>query len=156
MCNFEKINQNRIKEALEIERKSLEKVSRSDQLRVDLITNVSHDLKTPLTSMVGYIELIKREELSDIVRDYVDVISERAEKLKEMINSLFNLAKASSGNVELHPEPFEVNRMIEQIFADMDDRIKRKSFGICYRSDKRRYTAYIGQFLFLQNLPESD
>ena len=77
MCNFEKINQNRIKEALEIERKSLEKVSRSDQLRVDLITNVSHDLKTPLTSMVGYIELIKREELSDIVRDYVDVISER-------------------------------------------------------------------------------
>lgn len=124
MCNFEKINQNRIKEALEIERKSLEKVSRSDQLRVDLITNVSHDLKTPLTSMVGYIELIKREELSDIVRDYVDVISERAEKLKEMINSLFNLAKASSGNVELHPEPFEVNRMIEQIFADMDDRIK--------------------------------
>ena len=64
MCNFEKINQNRIKEALEIERKSLEKVSRSDQLRVDLITNVSHDLKTPLTSMVGYIELIKREELS--------------------------------------------------------------------------------------------
>ena len=74
--------------------------------------------------MVGYIELIKREELSDIVRDYVDVISERAEKLKEMINSLFNLAKASSGNVELHPEPFEVNRMIEQIFADMDDRIK--------------------------------
>ena len=124
MCNFEKINQNRIKEALEIERKSLEKVSRSDQLRLYLITNVSHDLKTPLTSMVGYIELIKREELSDIVRDYVDVISERAEKLKEMINSLFNLAKASSGNVELHPEPFEVNRMIEQIFADMDDRIK--------------------------------
>ena len=124
MCNLDEINQNRIKEALEIERKSLEKVSRSDQLRVDLITNVSHDLKTPLTSMVGYIELIKREELSDVVRDYVDVISERAGKLKEMINSLFNLAKASSGNVELHLEPFEVNRMIEQIFADMDDRIR--------------------------------
>ena len=116
--------QKRLEEALEIERKSLEKVSRSDQLRVDLITNVSHDLKTPLTSMVGYIELIKKEELSDVLRDYVDVISERAEKLKEMINSLFNLAKASSGNVELHPEKFEVNRLIEQIFADMDDRIK--------------------------------
>ena len=93
-------------------------------MRKEFSANVSHELKTPLTSMVGYIELIKREELSDIVRDYVDVISERAEKLKEMINSLFNLAKASSGNVELHPEPFEVNRMIEQIFADMDDRIK--------------------------------
>ena len=74
--------------------------------------------------MVGYIELIKKEDLSDVIRDYVDVISERAEKLKEMINSLFNLAKASSGNIELHPEKFEVNRLIEQIFADMDDRIK--------------------------------
>ena len=124
MESMNQINRKRLAEALEIERKSLEKVSRSDQLRVDLITNVSHDLKTPLTSMVGYIELIKKEELSGLVRDYVDVISERAEKLKEMINSLFNLAKASSGNVELHPEKFEVNRLIEQIFADMDDRIK--------------------------------
>ena len=85
--HLEERTEQRISEALEIERKSLEKVSRSDQLRVDLITNVSHDLKTPLTSMVGYIELIKKEELSDVVKDYVEVISERAEKLKEMINS---------------------------------------------------------------------
>ncbi len=121
---LEESGKRRVEEALAIERKSLEKVSRSDQLRVDLITNVSHDLKTPLTSMVGYIELIKKEELNDLARDYVDVISERAEKLKEMIDSLFNLAKASSGNVEIRPEKFEVNRLIEQIFADMDDRIK--------------------------------
>ncbi len=114
----------RIEEAREIERKSLEKVSRSDQLRIDLITNVSHDLKTPLTSMVGYIELMKKEELSDVMRDYVDVLSERAGKLGEMVNSLFSLAKASSGNVELKMERFEVNRLIDQIFADMDDRMK--------------------------------
>ncbi|MDE7038345.1 MAG: HAMP domain-containing histidine kinase, partial [Lachnospiraceae bacterium] len=66
----------------------------------------------------------KKEELSDVVRDYVDVISSRTEKLKEMINSLFSLAKASSGNVKLNKEFFEVNRLIEQIFADMDDRVK--------------------------------
>ena len=123
MAQMELINQKRIAEALEIEKKSLEKVSRSDQLRVDLITNVSHDLKTPLTSMVGYLELIKKEELSEMVRDYVEVISARAEKLGEMINSLFNLAKASSGNVEFHKENFELNRLLEQIFADMQDRI---------------------------------
>ena len=114
MGKLEEINQKRIAEALENEKKSLAKVSRSDQLRIDLITNVSHDLKTPLTSMVGYIELIKKEELSDLVRDYVDVLSERAEKLKEMINSLFSLAKASSGNIELHPEKFELNRLADQ------------------------------------------
>ena len=127
--HLEEMTEQRISEALEIERKSLEKVSRSDQLRVDLITNVSHDLKTPLTSMVGYIELIKKEELSDVVKDYIDVISERAEKLKEMINSLFSLAKASSGNVELHVERFEVNRLIGQIFADLDDRIKESGLS---------------------------
>ena len=113
------ITQKRIEEALEIERKSLEKVSRSDQLHIDLITNVSHDLKTPLTSIVGYLELMKKEELSDVVRDYVEVISERADKLKEMIGSLFSLAKASSGNVELHMEKFEVNRLLELITDNM-------------------------------------
>ncbi len=55
----------------------------------------------------------------------MDVLSERAEKLKEMINSLFSsVAKASSGNIELHPEKFELNRLVEQIFADMDDHVK--------------------------------
>ncbi len=133
MEQMENLNRRRLDVALEIEKKSLEKVSRSDQLRVDLITNVSHDLKTPLTSMVGYLELIRKEELSDTVRDYVDVISERAEKLKEMVNSLFSLAKASSGNIELHPEKFELNRMIEQIFADLDDQIRNSGLEFVTR-----------------------
>lgn len=124
MEQMTEISRQSLKQALEIERKSLEKISRSDQLRVDLITNVSHDLKTPLTSMVGYLELMKKEDMSDVARDYMEVISERAGKLKEMIESLFSLAKASSGNIELHPEKFEVNRLIEQIFADMEDRIR--------------------------------
>ena len=97
-----------LKKAMEIERQSMEKVSRSDQLRIDLITNVSHDLKTPLTSMVGYMELMRKEELNDTVRDYLDVITDKAAKLKEMIESLFSLAKASSGNVEFHMETLEI------------------------------------------------
>lgn len=124
MEQMTEINRKSLANALEIERKSLEQVSRSDQLKVDLITNVSHDLKTPLTSMVGYIELMKKEDLNDTTRDYVEVISDKAQKLKEMIESLFSLAKASSGNVELHKESLELNRLIEQIFADMEDRIK--------------------------------
>lgn len=133
MEQMEEVNRRRIDVALEIEKKSLEKVTRSDQLRVDLITNVSHDLKTPLTSMIGYIELIRKEELNDTVRDYVDVISARAEKLKEMVDSLFSLAKASSGNIELHPEKFELNRMVGQIFADMDDRIRESGLEFVTR-----------------------
>lgn len=158
MGQMEIVNQKRIAEALEIERKSLEKVSRSDQLRVDLITNVSHDLKTPLTSMVGYIELIKKEELSDVVKDYVDVISARAEKLGEMINSLFNLAKASSGNVELHKEQFEVNRLLEQIFADMSEQIKESELNFVKQYTKES-TAIVSDnayfYRICQNLIEN-
>ena len=90
------INKERLREAVELEKKSIEKAARSEQLKIDLISNVSHDLKTPLTSMVGYLELLKKEELSDVPRDYVEIISDKAEKLKEMIESLFSLAKASS------------------------------------------------------------
>src|SRR5699024_3585596 len=104
MERMAQINRESLNKALEIEKSSLEKVSRSDQLRVDLITNVSHDLKTPLTSMVGYLELLKKEELSPVAQDYAEVITDKAEKLKEMIESLFSLAKASSGNNELHME----------------------------------------------------
>lgn len=123
MEQMEEVNKKSLEKALEIERQSLEKISRSDQLRIDLITNVSHDLKTPVTSMVGYLELIKKEELSDVVSDYVEVLCNKTEKLKEMINSLFSLAKVSSGNVELHMEKFEINRLLEQTLADLKDRI---------------------------------
>ena len=154
----EEQNQRKLEEALENERRSMEKVSRSDQLRIDLITNVSHDLKTPLTSMVGYIELMKKEELSDVMRDYVEIISQRAEKLKEMINSLFSLAKASSGNVELKPEKFEVNRLIQQIFADMDDQIKGSGLEFVTRYAKESTEITSDNMYFyriIQNLVEN-
>ena len=107
------VNRERLNEAIEIERQSLEKAAKSEQLKVNLISNVSHDLKTPLTSMVGYLELLKKENLGESARDYVEVISDKAEKLKVMIESLFSLAKASSGNIQFKQEPIELNRLIE-------------------------------------------
>ncbi len=74
--------------------------------------------------MVGYLGLLKKEELDDVSKDYVNVISDKAQKLKEMIESLFSLAKASSGNMQFNMESIELNRLIEQIFADMDDKIR--------------------------------
>ena len=73
--------------------------------------------------MVGYLELLKKEELDDVSKDYVNVISDKAQKLKEMIESLFSLAKASSGNMQFNMESIGLNRLIEQIFADMDDKM---------------------------------
>ncbi len=152
------INKVKVQQALEIEKKSLEKMSRSDQLRIDLITNVSHDLKTPVTSMVGYIELMKKEELSDVMRDYVEVLEEKIDKLKEMINSLFSLAKASSGNVELHMEKFEVNRLMEQIMADMKDKIEDSELKFITQLTKEDTTLVSDNMYFYricQNLIEN-
>lgn len=113
--DMEEIVQKNVKEATE-------SMIRSERMKVDLISNVSHDLKTPLTSMVGYIELIKKEELSDVVSDYVEVLDNKAQKLKEMIESLFDLAKTSSGNIKLNMEKMELNRLVEQVRADMEDK----------------------------------
>lgn len=109
----------------QINQKNLESAIRSEKMKVDLISNVSHDLKTPLTSMVGYIELMKKEPLGDVAKDYVEIISNRAQKLKEMVDSLFDLAKTSSGNVELKFEEMEMNCLIEQVMADMAEQISR-------------------------------
>ncbi len=117
VTDMEAIVQKNVKEAMET-------TIRSERMKVDLISNVSHDLKTPLTSMVGYIELIKKEELSDVVSDYVEVLGNKAQKLKEMIDSLFDLAKTSSGNIKLNMERIEMNRLIEQVQADMEDKFQ--------------------------------
>lgn len=117
VADMEAIVQKKVQEAMET-------TIRSERMKVDLISNVSHDLKTPLTSMVGYIELLKKEELSDVVSDYVEVLGNKAQKLKEMIDSLFDLAKTSSGNIMLNMEKLELNRLIEQVQADMEDKFR--------------------------------
>lgn len=119
------VNEEQLQKAVEMEKESIAKMAKSEQLKVELISNVSHDLKTPLTSMVGYIELLKKEELADTARDYVEVISDKAGRLKEMIESLFSIAKASSGNVELNMETIDLNTLISQIYADMEDKIEK-------------------------------
>lgn len=104
--------------------KSVEKQVQAERLKIDLITNVSHDLKTPLTSMVGYTDLLKKEELSDEARDYVEVISVKQEQLKEMIQDLFELSKATSGVEQLVMETLDMRRLLEQTLGDMADAVE--------------------------------
>ncbi|MDO5338020.1 MAG: histidine kinase dimerization/phospho-acceptor domain-containing protein [Eubacteriales bacterium] len=111
-------------------RKSVEKQVQAERLKIDLITNVSHDLKTPLTSMVGYTALLKKENLSDEARDYVEVISAKQEQLKNMIQDLFELSKATSGSDQLHLETLDMRRLLEQTMGDMEDGIQESGQSI--------------------------
>lgn len=158
ITNMQEINRKRVMRALEVEKESMARAAKSEQLKVDLISNVSHDLKTPLTSMVGYLELLKKEELGETARDYVEVIGNRAEKLKEMINSLFSLAKASSGNIELHREELSLNTLIEQILADLKDRINASGLAFVLNTEAetdKLYTDNSYLYRICQNLIEN-
>lgn len=112
--------------------KSVEKQMQAERLKIDLITNVSHDLKTPLTSMVGYTDLLKKEDLTPAAQDYVEVISTKQEQLKEMIQSLFELSKSTSGTEKFQMEKMDMKRLIEQTLADMDDAIAQS--GLSFRT----------------------
>lgn len=111
-----------IEEAME---KSIQKQVQAERLKIDLITNVSHDLKTPLTSMRGYTDLLKMEELSEEARDYVEIISMKQEQLKNMIQDLFELSKVTSGAEQMVMEKLDMRKLLEQTMADMEDVIEK-------------------------------
>lgn len=106
-------------------KKIMDNQLRAERMKVDLITNVSHDLKTPLTAMVGYIDLLKNEELSSEARDYVDVLAAKQEHLKQMIQDIFELSKSTSGTVQLELEELDLKKLLEQTLADMEEVIQK-------------------------------
>lgn len=108
----------------------LDKQMRSERMKIDLITNVSHDLKTPLTSMIGYVDLLKQEPLSDAARDYVEILSAKQEHLKDMIQDIFELSKSTSGTAEFQMETLDMKKLLEQTLGDMEDVIRTSGMVI--------------------------
>jgi signal transduction histidine kinase len=103
---------------------SMEEQLKSERMKVDLVTNVSHDLKTPLTSIISYVDLLSKEEdLSETARDYVQILGDKSERLKKIVEDLFDLAKATSGDIALKLEVLDLKKLIEQTVADMEDAI---------------------------------
>lgn len=96
---------------------------KAEKMKVDLITNVSHDLKTPLTSIISYAELLKSEEMSDVAKDYVQILDKKAKRLNVIVGDLFDLSKSTSGNLSFELEEINLKKLIEQTYADMEDKI---------------------------------
>ena len=104
---------------LQSERVSME----SERMKVELIANVSHDLKTPLTSVVNYADLLCEEPLASPADHYAQVLREKAYRLKTMVQDVFEISKAASGALPLSPERIDLSRLIGQTLADMDEKI---------------------------------
>lgn len=114
--------------------KALETQMKGERMKIDLITNVSHDLKTPLTSIIGYVDLLSRDDtLSDEAKDYVAILVKKTERLKDIISDLFELAKSTSGDVKVDIEEMDMKRLVEQTLGDMADQIEESGFGIRYQ-----------------------
>ncbi len=98
---------------------------KSERMKVDLVTNVSHDLKTPLTSIISYVDLLKKEELTPDARDYVTILEQKSERLKNIVSDVFELAKTTSGEIAIENEKLDVIKLIIQTLGDMEDKITK-------------------------------
>jgi signal transduction histidine kinase len=107
---------------------SLEEQMKAERMKIALITNVSHDLKTPLTSIISYVDLLSKEEdLSDSARDYVNILTQKSERLRHIVSDLFDLAKSTSGDIKIEWEKIDLKKLIEQTLADMSDEIDKSA-----------------------------
>lgn len=104
---------------------NVKKQIQAEKMKMDLITNVSHDLKTPLTSIISYIDLLEKEELSPVAADYAKVLERKADHLRKMITDVFDLTKASSGNMEIRKDSVDFKMLLLQTLADMQQEVDR-------------------------------
>ncbi|MDD2585781.1 MAG: HAMP domain-containing sensor histidine kinase [Syntrophomonadaceae bacterium] len=122
-------NLNSIQEGMSI---AVAEKMKSERMKIDLITNVSHDLKTPLTSIISYVDLLNKEEdLPEYVNDYIKILAQKSERLKNLIQDLFDLSKASSENITVDKEELDLARLIKQTLADMEEPINES--GLTFR-----------------------
>ncbi|CEK34825.1 two-component sensor histidine kinase,Alkaline phosphatase synthesis sensor protein phoR,signal transduction histidine-protein kinase BaeS,Predicted periplasmic ligand-binding sensor domain,phosphate regulon sensor kinase PhoR,His Kinase A (phospho-acceptor) domain [[Clostridium] sordellii] len=120
---------NNLSEGLE---NAIDEKFRSERMKAELITNVSHDLKTPLTSIINYVDLIKKEENiePEYLKDYINVLDNKSKRLKVLIEDLFEASKASSGNIELNIEKLDLNQLLRQSIGENEEKISKANLDL--------------------------
>ncbi|GLC89280.1 sensor histidine kinase [Lysinibacillus piscis] len=128
-------NINRITDGL---KKSVDSEIKSERLKTELITNVSHDIRTPLTSIITYVDLLKIEHDPEIIAEYVDVLDQKSKRLKLLTDDLFEAAKASSGSMPVQLERIDIVSLLTQGIGEMDEQIEASSldFKLAYPTEK--------------------
>lgn len=100
---------------------------KSERLKTELITNVSHDIKTPLTSIINYVDLLKKEGMDgEKAKEYLDILDSKSQRLKKLTEDLVEASKASSGAIKLNMEKLNVNELIKQVSGEFEDKFKAR------------------------------
>ncbi|MGI6579279.1 MAG: sensor histidine kinase [Saccharofermentanales bacterium] len=104
--------------------KAIEEKTRSELFKTELITNVSHDIKTPLTSIIMYTDLLQREEISNPqAEEYIKVLSRQANRLRNLIEDLIEASKISTGNIQVQLMPLDLKQILQQAYAEYESRL---------------------------------
>lgn len=113
---------------------------KAERMKTELITNVSHDLKTPLTSMISYTELLSQVEgLPEEAQDYIRIIASKSDKLKKLTQDLFDISKVQSGSESVVMERLDAALLIEQALAEHENEIKASSLNFIVNTDKELF-----------------
>lgn len=119
--------------------KAVEERLKSERFKAELITNVSHDIKTPLTSIINYVDFLKQEELaSEKAREYVEVLDRQSGRLKKLTEDLVDASKAATGNVKMDLAPCQVGVLMSQTMGEYEEKAEKS------------------QLRFIMKLPEED
>lgn len=120
-------------------KKAVDEEVKSQRMKTDLISNVSHDLKTPLTAIITYADLLKDENLSDEKRkQYIETLDRKAQRLQVLIENLFEVSKATSGNITLNIENIDVVSLMKQTLFELEDKLEEASLLVRKNMPKER------------------
>ena len=116
----------------EFEKANEEKI-RAERFKSELITNVSHDIKTPLTSIINYIDLLKKEVVQGQAAEYVNVLDKKSKRLKALIDDLMEASKAGTRNVSVNFEEINLSEIIGQIAGEFEENFRAKNLNLVLR-----------------------
>ena len=107
-----------------------EKIS-SERLKTDLITNVSHDIKTPLTSIINYVDILKREDIKDEkIKGYINILDEKSKRLKTLTEDVLEASKASSGNIKLYMQKLDIVELLRQTAGEFEEKMTANDLSL--------------------------
>lgn len=125
-------------------KKTVDQEVRSERTKSELITNVSHDLKTPLTAIITYVNLLKQASITKEERDsYIKVLDQKSMRLKILIDDLFEVSKANSGTVTLHPENVDIISLLKQIRFELSDKMEESGIEFKFNLPEERVILYL-------------
>lgn len=122
---------------------AVESAVKDQRMKAELITNVSHDLKTPLTSIVSYVDLLKKCDVQDeTAQKYITVLDEKAAKMKKLIEDLVEASKASTGAIEIHPVKINLCEFAAQAVGEHEDELKKFGMELVLRTPEKPVTVW--------------